>query len=172
MKRVALCLIVAGVATLWLTQNGTWTPTQLSGRWKPNAPQLPEDPEAQRNEDRRVAKIWAKMLLPPTGPPPKSKAHCPHPRFIINHVCPGCTDEHEALLWTLGRRLEDVTWNDVVYGVHTFFVNRAGHCVQEEPGPLYSANARRGITRKVGEQCITLHSTETGHMFWRQTVCF
>ena len=96
---------------------------------------------------------------------------CPHPSFKLKHYCEDCRSENEALEFTLRRN--DTFRNSVLAGKNLEFKIINGRCQNVNLSTVYECrvNGPNQGWCSTRQNCKTMHATNTGHMFYRQTIC-
>jgi len=96
---------------------------------------------------------------------------CPHPNFVLKHLCQYCADDDEALNFSRERRVGHFQTgvNSVVFG-RPGYREEDGRCVSDKV-KVVKCNLNTGYCNLEGEQCVTYHDSGNGHLYYRDTDC-
>jgi len=112
---------------------------------------------------------WISII--PSGTP-----SCPHPNFVAKHLCLDCLTEEDALEFSRDRnRIQATAVNTVFFGNSSFTSvspkSTEQLCENDVPLLTYNCNIQRNECRLVGNECKGKHSTDNGHLFYKEVKC-
>ena len=95
---------------------------------------------------------------------------CPHPAFSAKHWCRHCTNDMDALQFSMGR-IHETGRNTVAAGSMDFKLDELGRCKNADPVQVFECNLGSKHCVEKGKNCYTFHSSRTGHLFYGETFC-
>ncbi|XP_023323210.1 uncharacterized protein LOC111697420 [Eurytemora carolleeae] len=103
---------------------------------------------------------------------------CPHPRFIREHLCTGCSTTEEALAFSGSKPLNTVlaVSSDPDYnhdGMHARHQESVCTVNNARIDTVWQCRGDRGYCNAIHQnvKCSFEHATNNGHFFYNQLIC-
>ena len=97
---------------------------------------------------------------------------CPHPTFVLKHLCKDCNTNQDALDFSKERRIGryKTNKNSVVFGSPGYKFDGGEDCVSD-PVKIVTCTLNTGHCVENGHNCICKHSNRNGHLFYQDIRC-